>query len=492
MKITLQIIIALCLTATAFSGNLDDAVLEDLRQHGISPAPRCSDEVFVRRVYLDAIGTLPTGIEAQQFINDRAPDKRSRLIDHLLERKEFADYWSLKWCDLLRVKSEYPINLWPNAVQAYHRWIWNSIRANKAYDQFVRELITTSGSNFRAPPVNFFRAIRDRTATTIGQSVALTFMGSRTDRWTDQQRADLAAFFQDVHYKKSHEWKEEIVYIDQLNVSPRTLTFPDGTTTELAMGQDARVLFADWLTRSDNPWFARNVANRIWFWLIGTGIIHEPDDIRPSNPPTNSTLLALLENELVSHDYDLKYLYRLILNSNTYQRSSIPAVEHPNAELHFARYPLRRLDAEVLIDAINQITGGSETYVSLIPEPWTHVPKDFRSIQLADASITSPFLELFGRPVRDTGLESERNNNPTGAQRLHLLNSSHIRNKLSESTILKALALRDHPVDEIYLHILSRYPTDEERKVITRYNPRDLGTELAWVLINTAEFQYRH
>jgi hypothetical protein len=486
------IVITLCLATAAFAETLDATVLANLRQHGITPAPVCSDSVFVRRVYLDVIGTLPTGTEAHQFITDRNADKRSLLIDRLLERKEFADCWSLKWCDLLRVKSEYPINLWPNAVQAYHRWVWESLQTNKPYDQFVREMLTTSGSNFRAPPVNFYRAIRDREPSTIAQAVALTFMGARIDHWTEQQQTNLASFFQDVRYKKSHEWKEEIVYIDQLNVSPRTLTFPDETRAQLTMGQDARILFADWLTQPDNPWFARNITNRIWFWLMGNGIIHEPDDIRPDNPPINPELLSLLESELVSHQYDLKHIYRLILNSETYQRSSIPADSHPDAERLFAHYPLRRLGAEVLIDAINQVTGGTETYVSLIPEPWTYIPKESRSIELADASISSPFLELFGRPARDTGLESERNNKPSGAQCLHLLNSSHIRNKLTSSNLLRALTLCQNPVDELYLTILSRYPTDEERAIVARYNPQDLGAELAWVLINTAEFQTRH
>jgi hypothetical protein len=206
----------------------------------------------------------------------------------------------------------------------------------------------------------------------------------------------------------------------------------------------------------------------------------------------NPDLLALLERELIGHQYDLKHIYRLILTSATYQRASTPASKRPEAERNFAHYPLRRLDAEVLIDAINQITGTTEAYVSLIPEPWTYIPEETRSIELADASITSSFLELFGRPPRASGLESERNNEPTGAQRLHLLNSSHIQNKLIRSETLRILSQANRPVDEIYLAILSRPPTDEERGIVLRHNPRNLGAELAWALINTAEFQYRH
>lgn len=480
--------------ASSVANEVDNPVLAKLRQHGIAPASVCSDAVFVRRVYLDVLGTLPSPAEVRSFLEDRSPDKRRRLIDQLLERKEFADYWALKWCDLLRVKSEFPINLWPNAVQTYHRWVRDSLAENRPYDRFVREILTASGSNFRAPPVNFFRAVRDREPATIAQAVALTFMGARTERWSPERLAGMAAFFQDIKYKRSNEWKEEIVYVDLLGGTARDAVLPDGTRVALKPGMDARRVFADWLTRPDNPWLARNIVNRIWYWLVGVGIVHEADDIRPDNPPANPQLLALLERELIAHRYDLKHIYRLILNSAAYQRSSIPTTERPEAERYFAHYPLRRLDAEVLIDAINQITGTTESYVSLIPEPWTYIPKETRSIELADASITSSFLELFGRPARDSGLESERNNSPSAAQRLHLLNSSHIRRKLADSAKLRALARSQNAVDELYLLILSRYPTDDERKIVSGYKPgnRSLSTELAWALVNTAEFQYRH
>jgi hypothetical protein len=476
------------------TNEVDVPVSAALRQHGIVPAAVCSDAVFVRRAYLDSLGTLPNPAEARSFLGDRSPDKRRRLIDSLLERKEFADYWALKWCDLLRVKSEFPINLWPNAVQTYHRWVRDSLAENKPYDRFVREILTASGSNFRAPPVNFFRAVRDREPATIAQAVALTFMGARTERWSPERLAGMAAFFQDIKYKKSNEWKEEIVYVDLLGGTAREAVLPDGTRVALKPGMDARRVFADWLTRPDNLWLARNIVNRIWYWLVGIGIVQEPDDLRPDNPPANPELLALLERELVTHRYDLKHIYRLILNSATYQRSSIPTTERPEAERNFAHYPLRRLDAEVLIDAINQVTGATESYVSLIPEPWTYIPQETRSIELADASITSPFLELFGRPARDSGLESERNNSTSAAQRLHLLNSSHIRRKLTDSAKLRTLARSQNTVDELYLLILSRYPTDDERQIVASYKPdnHSLTSELAWALINTAEFQYRH
>jgi hypothetical protein len=461
---------------------VDQLVFDRWKRLGIQPAPPTSDEVFLRRVYLDAIGTLPTADEASQFLSNRDPAKRDSLVDRLLERPEFADYWAMKWCDLLRVKSEFPINLWPNAVQAYSRWIHAAVRDNLPYDQFARRLLVSNGSNFRVPEVNFYRAVESREPQALAQAVALTFMGTRS-------AVRMAPFFSQIAYKPTSEWKEEIVYFDA--DKPRdALVFPDGKPARLAPGQDPRAAFADWLVAPANPWFARNLVNRIWYWLLGRGIVHEPDDIRPDNPPANPELLAYLEHELVSARYDPKRIYRLILSSQVYQLG-------PSAI-----YPLRRLDAEVLIDAICQITGTSEEYSSPIPEPFTYLPDDQRAIALPDGSISSAFLEMFGRPPRDTGREAERNNAPTAGQRLHLLNSSHIQLKIQQSAKLRGLLQaggkpRD-PIDRLYLTILSRYPTDAELKTVGAYfqsvpgNKWPAAVDLAWALINTTEFLCRH
>ena len=492
------------------SSKLDELVFAKLKERGIEPARLCSDAVFVRRVYLDVIGTLPTAQEARDFILDETPNKRAALIDRLFERDEFADYWAMKWADVLRVKSEFPINLWPNAVQAYHRWIRTAIRENMPYDRFARELLTASGSNFRAPPVNFYRAVQSREPEAIARAVAVTFMGVRAERWPKDRLGAMAAFFSHIGYKQTGEWKEEIVYFDAFEGASDgagqarlRAAFPDGTPAVLPPAQDPRAVFADWLIRPENPWFARNAANRVWYWLLGRGIIHEPDDIRPDNPPSNPELLEWLEQELVDSGYDLRHLYRRILNSKTYQLSSIPRSDHPDAARYFAYYPVRRLDAEVLIDALCAITGAAEEYSSRTPEPYTFIPEDQRSIALADASITSSFLELFGRPPRDTGLASERNNQTTAAQRLHLLNSSHIQRKLRQSPKLRVLMAsgRRNPgraVTGLYLMILSRFPTRDELEAVRDYaqsardNRREVVLDLTWALINSAEFLYRH
>ncbi len=531
---------------------IDKLVFARLSRLEIQPV-LCSDAVFVRRAYLDVIGTLPTAKEAREFILDQNPGRRAALIDRLLERDEFATYWAMKWGDLLRIKAEFPVNLWPNAAQAYHRWVLASLAANKPYDQFVRELLTSSGSNFRIGPVNFYRAIQNRTPEGIAGAVALTFMGARAEAWPTNQLAGMTAFFSQIGYKPTSEWKEEHVFWDPLNssavagnsapgraavsaigqstngappaaVPQRTnsvplAVFPDGTKIELPANRDPREVFADWLITPKNPWFTRNIANRAWAWLLGRGIIHEPDDIRDDNPPGNPELLAYLEKELIVSHYDLKRLYRLILNSQTYQLSSMPRFNTPQAEASFASYPLRRLDAEVLIDALNRVTGTTDLYTSPIPEPFTYIPEDMPAIAIADGSITSPFLALFGRSARATGMENERDNKAVPAQWLHLLNSTHIQRKLEQGPQIKALLDSRRPsaeiIEELYLTILSRFPTPEEVQKAEAYGQvqpakaasksksgkptkpivvkkRDDWVDLAWSLINSTEFLYRH
>lgn len=485
---------------------IDELVFAQLQRLHIEPAPLCSDPVFVRRVYLDVTGTLPTAAEAQRFILDRTPNKRAALIDQLLARDEYADYLAMKWGDVLRIKAEFPINLWPNAAQAYHQWIRDAVRANLPADQFARQLLTASGSNFEMPPVNFYRAIQTRTPTGIAQAVALAFLGERAETWPSNRLANLAVFFAGVGYKSTAEWKEEIVYFNPastnlgaLNGSVRTAILPGGATVKLDPDQDPRVVFANWLVK--DPQFAANLANRAWAWLLGRGIVQEPDDFRADNPPANRELLNYLAEKFTADGYDFKALCRLILNSKTYQLSALPRSKDPAAAANFAYYPLRRLDAEVLIDAVDQITGTNELYSSAIPEPYTFVPDNLRSIALPDGSITSSFLEMFGRPSRDTGLESERNNRMTAAQKLWLLNSSVMQRKIDSSRMIQFQTSANRAsadvVTGMYLGILSRYPTAAETDVAEKYfqsgaGKRQATVDLAWALMNSTEFLYRH
>ncbi|MDF7800579.1 DUF1553 domain-containing protein [Pontiellaceae bacterium B1224] len=509
---------SVCAAEPAASEMVDRLVDSKLDELGIPPSDICSDEVFLRRVYLDMLGTLPTPQEARKFLSSNVANRREQLIETLFERPEFADYWALKWCDLLRVKAEFPSKLWPNAVQAYYRWVRTALYENLPYDEFAQALLTSNGSNFREAPVNFYRAMPEREPKAIAGIVALTFMGTRTDQWDEKKLMGLAAFFGQIGYKGTAEWKEEIVFYDSTKsfcypgtekvVVPQ---LPDGTTVELVDHIDPRIAFADWLVNSEV--FSDNIVNRIWYWLLGRGIIHEPDDIRSDNPPQNAALVSFLSQELVSSGYDLRHIYRIILNSKTYQRASIHNEGNLTDEENFSRYYTRRLDAEVLIDAICQITKTTETYSSDIPEPFTFIPENQRSVRLSDGSITSPFLDLYGRPSRDTGYLSERNNTPSAAQKLHLLNSTHIQQKIQQNKALLGMSYNkpknkkkpqtkwgepQEVIERMYLTILSRYPTEKETETAIAYiresglNRYDSAVDLVWALLNTNEFIFKH
>jgi len=501
------------------ANRVDALVLAKLRQWGVPPSEVCSDAVFLRRVYLDVTGTLPTIEQARAFLADKSPDKRATLIDRLLDSEEFADYWALRWGDLLRIKSEYPSNLWPNAVQAYHHWIRDSIRRNKPYDRFARELLVSSGSNFRDPAVNFYRAFPKRTPENLADATALVFMGARLgcarchahpqEAWTPQTQRRLAAFFAGVAYKKTDEWKEEIVYArtDAVLRDPRTgqvvkPAVPGGEPITIEPGADPRVAFAEWLTAPDNPWFARAIVNRVWFWLMGRGLVDPVDDLRPSNPPIHPELLDYLAGQLVEHQYDLKHVYRLILNSRTYQTSSQATALNAHDRSGLSHYLPRRLTAEVLLDAIGQVTGTTASYSSRIPEPFTFLPKDTRAIHVDDASITTPFLELFGRPSRDSAYASERDDRASMRQALYVLNSGDVQSRIASGPVIRqwvrSKKSREQLTSEIYLATLSRYPKPAEKATLTAYLDKAAGgktqavQDVVWAVLNTKEFLYNH
>ena len=518
------------------ANGIDAIVFGKLKALGIQPV-LCSDAVFVRRAYLDLTGKLPKAEEAKAFIQNPDKNKRVALIDRLLDEPAHFDYWAMKWADILRVKAEFPVKVWPNAAQAYHRWLWESVARNKRYDQFARELLTSSGSNFRVGPVNFYRAIQNRTPEGIASAVGMALMGTRIRSWPEERQKGMAAFFSQVGYKPTSEWKEEIVFWDPLNSvavpgsiargedavakaitatnqipqalpqplsenGPLNAMFPDGTKVTIPPNRDPREVFAEWLIRPENPWFAKAIANRTWAWAMGRGIIHEPDDIRDNNPPSVPELLAYLEKELISSGFDLKHLKRLIFTSTVYQFSSIPRFKGPEARANFASYLLRRVEAEVLIDALNGITGSTDLYTSAVPEPFTYIPKDMSAVALADGSVTSSFLTLFGRSSRSTGMESERVNELASTQWLHMLNSAAIQNKLQSGPKLNALLSAGGTTQEIaerlYLTVLSRFPTEADLRTLEEYSKtgvtkgRDMWIDVAWALVNSPEFLLRH
>jgi len=517
--------------------DIDRIMIDHWRQQRIQPSDLCSDASFIRRIHLDLTGTLPPREKVKRFLGSDNPDKRTELIDNLLASDEFTLYYTLRWCDILRVKSEFPIKMWPNAVQAYHQWIWNALRNNQPYNQFARELLTTSGSNFREPAVNFYRGTQDRSPLGLAQIAALTFLGSRLETWPESQQHEFAKLFSRLAFKGTAEWKEEIVYLNPAPHKPFTVSMPNGILLTIGSLSDPRKAFADWLTAPGNIWFAQAAVNRTWFWLFGRGIVHEPDDFQLvskqksetvdsfwrdadctnlGNPPVSRELLDFLAQSFIQSGYDFRTLCRLITSSSVYQQSCIASSPEQVAEAHLAVYPLRRLDAEVLIDAFTEWGDLDTQYVSIIPEPFTFIPPEQRTIGLADGSISSAFLETFGRPARDTGRLTERNSQVTYSQRLYLLNSPQIIWKVSNGPLLEALLeeAENNPMNlvrNIYLTLLSRPPAEEEIRLLSARYPgfnssdpantvsktqrqtlRKGGMKLMWALINSKEFLFQH
>jgi mono/diheme cytochrome c family protein len=504
------------------NNRIDELVTAKLRRLGIPPSPVCDDAIFLRRAALDVTGTLPTAEEARAFLADPSPGKRAKLIDDLLGRESYVDYWALKWGDLLKIKSEYPTRLWPKAVAVYAGWVREQVARDAPLDEFARALVTASGSNFRDGPANYLRAVSNKDAQSLAEATAMVFLGQRIacarchahpeEGWTPDDGRALAACFARVAYKPSNEWKEEIVHDNPAGVvkDPRTGRpvapgLPGVGPLAVSEGEDPRVALAAWLTSPENPAFAPSLANRAWSWLMGRGIVHEPDDFRPTNPPENPELLAYLTRELVDHRFDMKHLFRLILNSKTYQRSSVPRAGDVGDREHFARRVPRRMPAEALLDAISAVTGVPDGFSSRIPEPFSYLPADQRAIALTDGNIEEapfPFLELFGRPPRDTSYEGERCASASLRQALYLSNSEHLEGKIATSPRLKALLASGKPdgevVAELYATMLGRAPRDDERATATAYLGRDPKgraqalRDLTWALFNTKEFLFIH
>jgi hypothetical protein len=503
---------------------LDVAVNKNLRALGVVPSGVCSDAVFLRRVCIDLMGALPPPEKVRAFLADNSPGKRAALVEWIFTRPEYADYWAMRWCDVLRVKSEFPGNLWPNAVQAYYTWLRNAVAANMPFDKMARELLLSSGSNFRVPPVNFYRVVQRRTPENMAAHAAVVFMGIRLDfdaaprpalsGWSRAEALGLSAFFSNVRFKNTDEWKEEIVYFAN---GPASFKDPDsneivamrfpGTKGPAAPvqnpGANPVVLFADWLVSPSNPWFSRHLANRYWAAIFGRGITVPVDDVGPRNPPSNQELLDLLAEHLVKAKYDPRALLSFIVNSQTYQRSCESNEWNRDDVQNWSYYRPRRLEAEVLADAIGALTGAYEAFSSSIPEPYAFWPDNFHAVQNPDASVTTAFLDIFGRPARDTSFDYERNHEASMAQALYLLNSAGLKGKLEKKngtlqTLCSQYGENIPALAEVcYLTLLSRYPDEREKAAIARHfagEPDRLKAlqDLVWALVNAKEFLYNH
>jgi hypothetical protein len=485
---------------------IDEIVLEKLESLNIPPSPMATDEEFLRRAYLDTIGVLPTVAETREFLADSSPDKRDRLIEELLERPEFVDYWAYKWSDLLLVNGG---RLSGPAMWSYYRWIRNNVAANTPWDQFARSLITSTGSTLENGATNFFVLHKD--PTKIAENASMAFMGMSIEcakchnhpleKWTNDQYYGMANLFARVRKKDLAGDGSVLVYTtdDGNLIQPRTgKPQPprplDADAVSLDGEENRREVFADWLTSPDNPYFARAVTNRVWKNFLGVGLVENVDDLRQTNPASNEELLSAAAHYLIEHEYDLKALMRAILESATYQRSSGAIVGNEADERFYSRYYPKRLMAEVMLDAISQATGS--------PTQFPGYPDGWRSLQLPDANVASYFLTSFGRPVRELTCSCERTDEPSVAQVLHLANGDAINAKLSRdknrvSELLAANTETAAIVEEVFLAALCRYPTDDEKArivpAIDESDDRRAAVEdLYWSVLSTKEFLFSH
>lgn len=472
------------------AGEIDSRISAELSRKGIAPSGQSDPARLVRRYFLVMTDRIPTEAQTRAFL--RKPD-RTALVDSLLNSDGFVEKLTLKWGDLLRIKSEFPSCMWPNAVQAFNKWLTEQFRANVPYDKFVRSMLLSSGSNFRVPQINFYRAGSDRTPAKFASDAALLFLGRR------EAPKEWEAFFSQLRFKSTKEWKEEILWID-IDV-PGASTTLGGRSVNLPEGTDYRIPFATWLTSERD--FARAYANRLWSWLMGRGVIEPVDDLRPDSPVSNPALLDYLTDRFIASGYDTRAIAREILLSEAFSRSTISTPGNVSDNSLFSHYPHSRITAEQLCDAICDITGVPDLYSSRAPEPFTNFPAGTRANQVCDGTITTPQLDIFGRPSRDVALESSRDNSLNAKQMLYLLNSTTIQEKLRKSPYLeerlKSFDLNSF-VNEAYLRVLSRPATEQEMQAVTEWarsmrasgKNRIVAESLIWALINTDEFLFQN
>ncbi len=505
---------------------VDRHVFAKQRDLQLKPAEIARDEIFLRRAYLDVIGSLPTAEEANRFLDSTDPQKRTKLIDDLLDRDEYAQFWALKWADLMRGSD---VTISRRGVHNFHRYLVERFREDRPFDEFARETLTSLGNTLNKPGANFHRIAR--TPDEAAEAMAQLFLGVRIgcakchnhpfEALTQDDYYGLAAFFARVKFKgKQFMVDDEIVYLDRnsevrhptKNVNMAPVAFgiaasdlvgkdsigKDQPPAELTPDDDRRERLVNWLASPTNPYFARSTANRVWYHLFGRGIVEPVDDFRDTNPPSNPELLDELAAEFVKSGYRLKPVLRLVLNSTTYQLDSKPPAKQSRfaaqAEPYFTHTAPRMLTAEQLLDAASAVTG--------IPEDFPGYPRGTRAIELAEGAIEHPFLQAFAKPVRDVTCECAREDDPSLGQVIHLLNNrgivDHIKSNQSHVTRwLDAGRGNDEVVDLIYLQTLSRRPTSSERELVrahlAKVADRKAGFhDVQHALVNTNEFLLRH
>ncbi|MDB5387899.1 MAG: hypothetical protein JWM11_3545 [Planctomycetaceae bacterium] len=481
---------------------LDPLAWSKLRKMGLLPSELCDDATFLRRATLDAIGTLPTPDEVRAFLADSSSTKRAALIDRLLQRDEYADYWALKWADILLVDRE---KLGDRGAFEFHRWLRTQFAENRPYDVWVRELITAAGDSNKSGPVNFYRASDSPEA--LARSVSQAFLGVRLEcaqchhhpfeKWSQQDFYSLAGFFNGLERKPLAAdrvlvyhpgYREMQIPLSNQAAPARVL---DGDVSPELLKADPRIVLANWMTAANNPWFARLAVNRLWKHFLGRGLVESEDDLRTTNPPTNGPLLDLLAQRFAESKFDLKVAMRLIMNSRVYQLSSATNDNNRDDEQNFSHYAVKRLPAEVLLDAISSVTD--------VPETFPGRPPGTRAISLWDNRLPSYFLEIFGRPERTTPCECGRSSDPTMAQALHLMNAPEVEAKLSHPTgriakMIQSSATENQLVEEICLAAIGRFPQPRDkaaaRKLFASSPPREAAEDFLWTLLNSYDFLF--
>ena len=483
----------LLLSQIALAGGIDRYIAIGLARQGVTASARADDALLVRRYYLVVTDRIPTEAQTRAFLAN--PDCEA-LVDSLLASDGFAGKLVLKWGDLLRIKSEFPSCMWPNAVQAYNKWLLEEFRANTPYDLFVRRLMTGTGSNFRYPQTNFYRAGSDRSPRKFASDAALLFLGRR------DAPKEWDPFFSQIRFKSTKEWKEEILCLDADVLPPAAPIKLGDRTVTLEEGTDFRIPFVEWLTSAGNRDFALAFANRLWYWLMGRGIIDPVDDLGSGAAASNPALLNYLTDRFIESGFDVRALAREILLSDAFARSTLYGPDQACDDALFAHFPQGRLTAEQICDAICDITGVPDRYSSRAPEPFTNFPAGTRAVEVCDGTITTPQLDIFGRPSRDSALESGRDNSVNAKQMLYLLNSTDIQSKLKASPWLGSAQWKGNVramTDDVYMRVLSRHATPEEIKAVSAWYSgmkeqgmkfRTAAESLVWALMNTDEFLF--
>jgi len=502
---------------------IDELVFKKLKTVGMPPSELCDDATFIRRVTIDIAGRLPTPEETQRFLSSTNASKRDKLIDALIDSPEYADYFANKWSALFRNKRNDGNQT--RGAYAFHGWVRDSLLANKPFDQFVREILAASGDIAENPPVAWYRQVRD--STTQLEDTAQLLLGQRLqcaqchhhpyEKWSQNDYYSFAAFFSRVGRKGGSQMGEEAVFhrrglAEATNKKTKQPVKPAGlgaSVAKLSPDDDPRQTLVDWMTGKDNKFFAKSLVNRYWKHFFNRGLVEPEDDMRETNPPTNPELLDALARSFTESGHDLKKLVRAICRSQTYQLSAIPNQFNAVDKQNYSRYYPKRLTAEVLFDAVNQVTQSEHK--------WDGLPPGTRAVCLPDNSFNASayFLQVFGRPESASACECERSQDASLAQSLHLLNSKDIQAKISDDKARAALLASDaarsdeEKVRELYRWAFARDPRAEEIKTaqshLDKYsvkssdekgNPvngrRQAYEDIVWALLNTKEFLFNH